>query len=179
MEPAACVTNNNCISWDSAYREVIDDRQSALVDRRPMRMPSVVVSDCSDEPVAYEHHHQTVSTTTTNVLLVRKLGHEDDAPDGAWSPAESPTPGDELFVNNLLAVRRLSDCSSSSSLATLDMDPYPASGSEAISDLAAENGASSPESDRRGLALDDSSDSTQCPSRRVVNNKVRLARSGT
>lgn len=209
MEPPATACVSNCISWDSAYREVIDDRKTpgglSTVERRShtMRMPSVVVSDCSEEPADshddFTRKEQSILSSST--LLMRKLTTHDEFGAGAgraWSswPAGPGTtcsnsssaagraspPGDELVINNLLSVRRLSDCSSSSSLATLDMEPYcSAHAGQAISDaFDAQNetlidaGFSSSED----VAAHDDKDSVASPEtdrrHKTVNNKVRI-----
>lgn len=149
-------------------------------------MPSVVVSDCSEEPVV-SHEDDEHGTMSPTGLLAN--GHDDS--DRAWSswsaesgadssltPARSSSPGDELSINNLLAVRRLSDCSSSSSLATLDMEPYcPSQAGEEISDLMETRRDSSPcddvtaHEDKESVTSD--SPEPEFP-RKAVHNKVTI-----
>lgn len=145
------------LSWDSGYNEgVVDlnDRFSPTQRRPPctMRMPSVIVSDCSDDPtengdaaisLVNGYHHRLNELPSPTLSSHSSSGHEMDQVENhqtaswTWSSSRSGSgagflilPGhrgsfddDATLSSSLLSVRRLSDCSSCSSLATLDMEP--------------------------------------------------------
>uniref|UniRef100_A0A0P5D4I3 Kinase n=1 Tax=Daphnia magna TaxID=35525 RepID=A0A0P5D4I3_9CRUS len=145
------------LSWDSGYNECATELGDAFspVNRRltgPMRMPSVVVSDCSDDPnengdtVILANGYYRLSelpspTLSSHSSSGHDTAHEMDQAEthaASWSWATSHRAGsngllilpgqglldeDPTMASSLLSVRRLSDCSSCSSLATLDMEP--------------------------------------------------------
>ena len=141
------------LSWDSGYNEYAADAFSAIENQRPaitMRMPSVVISDCSDDPneqadnvIPVNGYHRLSELSSPTLSSHSSSGVEMDSADNAsaswsWSsssyrdrsnscflilPGQSSSDDDAVVSSNLLSVRRLSDCSSCSSLATLDMEP--------------------------------------------------------
>ena len=145
--PRVCTS----LSWDSGYNEVVNDSPVCCspTDQQPpcaMRMPSVVVSDCSDDPTdsgdtANGYHRLSeLNSPALSSHSSSEVDHTEQTTPGSWgwSPSYRTSPGgflilpgqggspqddDSAMSPSLLSVRRLSDCSSCSSLATLDMEP--------------------------------------------------------
>ena len=144
------------LSWDSGYNECAStdpaDRFSPSGQQHPpaaMRMPSVIVSDCSDDRTIENgvangyHHHRLEELPSPTLSSHSSSGHEMDPSENSqswgWSSSYRRTSASNGFLilpgqgsidddattisSSLLSVRRLSDCSSCSSLATLDMEP--------------------------------------------------------
>ena len=121
------------LSWDSGYNDAaaenatdtsfspVDCYPVSGIGARTFRMPSVVVSDCSEEMCPSEQSFLNFNDQPSPTL---SQCSNDMEPCWTWSPRHSlsASPAVDEFSKNLLAVRRLSDCSSSSSLGTLDMD---------------------------------------------------------
>ncbi|EFX85096.1 hypothetical protein DAPPUDRAFT_99177 [Daphnia pulex] len=145
------------LSWDSGYNECANDLRDHFspTGRRlvsTMRMPSVVVSDCSDDPIEngdtvisangyYRLNELPSPTLSSHSSSGQDTTHEMDQAENSaaswgWSssyragssgflilPGQGSIDDDTALSSSLLSVRRLSDCSSCSSLATLDMEP--------------------------------------------------------
>lgn len=145
------------LSWDSGYNECANDLRDHFspTSRRlvsTMRMPSVVVSDCSDDPIEngdtvisangyYRLNELPSPTLSSHSSSGQDTTHEMDQAENSaaswgWSssyragssgflilPGQGSIDDDTALSSSLLSVRRLSDCSSCSSLATLDMEP--------------------------------------------------------
>lgn len=139
------------LSWDSGYNECATEVACSPTGRRlagTMRMPSVVVSDCSDDPnengdtiVLTNGYYRLNELPSPTLSSHSSCGHDTvqemdpmDHHAASWTWASSYRssgflilPGqvddDATMSSSLLSVRRLSDCSSCSSLATLDMEP--------------------------------------------------------
>ena len=137
------------LSWDSGYNEGNEAQESFIIQM--MNMPSVVVSDCSDtvefveapDPSSKADNkdisQQPISPTPSSYSLSNcsHFVEQTDRQHWSWSTSTSlrsshppgllvhlpiqPLPDDE---SSYLSVRRLSDCSSSSSIASQASNLY-------------------------------------------------------